>query len=463
MMIRRLLIFFLLILKSSISFSQEDSFFIKGVFVAGNHKTKEKIILRELLFQTGDTIPLLELEQRISGSRQNLINTSLFNFVTIKPIQTEGRELLILVTVEERWYTWPSFILRYEDRNFSAWLKAKDLSRTNIGGSVEQFNVFGRKENLKVSMVFGFAEQFMLSYKNVALDRNRRHFAGAEFEYSKQNEIFIETLNNEPVAFKYGLSPVLKYKKFMLNYLYRPYIYYNHNVYLNYKEYKLADTVLTINPDYLYDGNTRMKCFTLDYVFSMDRRDSRSYPLNGTYIEVLLGQTVSLPFSGNSFSSTVISPSFRKYLEINKRFHYATGIDLKLSYNNAYSYLYSRALGYQINMHGFEYNTIEGEHMVLFRNLFKVTLLQPRVSEIPLVPFKKFNKIHYAFYFNIFADCGYVSSNYSRPENNYANRFLFSAGAGIDFVTYYDKTLRAEYSINGFGVGGFYLNILAPL
>jgi outer membrane protein assembly factor BamA len=463
MMDRRLIIIILLIVRSSISLSQENSFLIKGIYITGNHKTKEKIILRELFINTGDTIPVNDLEQRIARSRENLINTSLFNFVTIKPIQAEGRELLILITVEERWYTWPSFILRYEDRNFSAWLKARDLSRTNIGGSVEKFNVFGRKENLKVSLVFGFADQFMLSYKNVALDKNRRHFAGAEFEYSKQNEIFIETFNNEPIKFKYGLSPVLKYKKFMLNYLYRPYFYYNHNVYLNYKEYSLADTVPTINPDYLYDGNTNMKCFTLDYVLSVDKRDSKSYPLNGTYIEVLLGQTISLPFSGNSFSSTVISPSFRKYIEINKRFHYATGIDLKFSFNNNYSYLYSRALGYQINMHGFEYNTIEGEHLVLFRNLFKLTLLKPTTSQIPLLPFKKFNKIHYAFYFNIFTDCGYVSAKYFQPENNYANRFLFSAGAGIDFVTYYDKTIRAEYSINGFGVGGFYLNILAPL
>jgi hypothetical protein len=43
------------------------------------------------------------------------------------------------------------------------------------------------------------------------------------------------------------------------------------------------------------------------------------------------------------------------------------------------------------------------------------------------------------------------------------NRFLFSAGAGFDLVTYYDRTFRLEYSVNGFGKGGLYLHLTAPI
>jgi len=462
-MTRKLLLIIILSVPSLISLSQENTFYINGIYISGNRITKEKIILRELLFQTGDSIALSDLEKKISDSRENLINTSLFNFVTITRITAGKNDLAFLISVEERWYTWPRLILQYEDRNFSAWLKEGDLSRTSIGGSVEQFNCFGRKENLKVSVAFGFAEQFMLSYRNVALDKGRRHFAGAEFEYSKQNEIFIDTRDNKPQTFKYDLTPVLNFKKYTLNYLYRPFIYFNHNVFINYKEFSLADTVIAVNPDYLFAGNKRLNCFTLDYVLTMDKRDSKAYPLSGSFFAVLTGHTISAPFSKDSFSSTVISPSFTKYFEINNRFHFASGVNMKFSYNNTYSFLYSRALGYNVNMHGFEYNTIEGEHFVLLRNLFKVTILQPTVYSVPLIPFKKFSKIHYAFYFNLFTDCGYVSSKYNRPDNNYANRFLISAGAGIDFVTYYDRTIRAEYSVNGFGQGGFYLNLTAPI
>ncbi|MCU0408603.1 MAG: BamA/TamA family outer membrane protein [Bacteroidales bacterium] len=460
---RRLIMSALLFLQSAFLLSQGSSYLIKAIYISGNRKTKEHIIIRELMFRQGDTIPLHELDETVSRSRENLINTSLFNYVTIQRIPAGERELIILITVEERWYTWPSLILRFEDRNFSAWLKEGDLSRTTIGGSVEQLNCFGRKENLKVSLVFGFAEQFMLSYKNVALDRNRRHFAGAEFEYSKQNEIFIDTKYNEPLIFKHDLNPAQKYTKATLNYTYRPYFYYNHNVFLNYKEYRMADTVISINPDYLFRGQKDFRCFTLEYVLTRDKRDSKSYPLKGSYFEVLAGQTVSVPFGEGSFFSTELRPSYRHYFELGRRFHYATGADMRLSRHSAYSYLYYRALGYTHNMHGFEYNTVDGEHLFLYRNLLKFTLLPPTVSEVPLLPLKKFNKIHYAFYFNIFADCGYVWNSYARPENTYNNRFLFSAGAGIDFVTYYDKTLRFEYAVNGFGKGGFYINILAPL
>lgn len=454
---------FFFFLNSVILLSGSASWLIKAIYITGNRKTREHIIMREMLFRAGDTLQASELDENIRLSRENLINTSLFNFVTIQRIPAGESELLILVTVEERWYTWPSFILKFEDRNFSAWLKEGDLSRTNIGGSVEQFNCFGRKENLKVSMVFGYAEQFMLSYKNVALDRGRRHFAGAEFEYSKQNEIFIDTHNNEPLRFRYGISPAQKYTKFVLNYTYRPYIYYNHNVFLNYKQYRMADTVTLLNPDYLYDGNKNLDCFTLEYLLTRDKRDSKAYPLKGSYLEVLVGQTVSTPFTSQSFFSTEIRPSYRYYHEINRRFHYATGADMRLSTHSDYSYLYYRTLGYNYNMHGFEYNTIDGENLILYRNLFKVTLLPPTIFEVPFLPLNKFNKIHYAFYFNLFADCAYVWNSNARPDNTYQNRFLYSAGAGIDFVTYYDRTLRFEYSVNGFGVGGFYINILAPL
>ena len=34
---------------------------------------------------------------------------------------------------------------------------------------------------------------------------------------------------------------------------------------------------------------------------------------------------------------------------------------------------------------------------------------------------------------------------------------------GADLVTYYDKTFRIEYSVNGFGKGGLYFGLSAHL
>ena len=445
------------------AFSQENSLVISNIVISGNFKTRPNIILRELTFQKGDTLISSELETNTSRSRENILNTSLFNYVTIRVLNNSDSSLDIHIDVEERWYFWPAVIFKYEDRNFSAWLKAKDLSKTKYGFSLEKFNFTGRKQNLRISFLFGYAKQIEISYKNIALDRNRRHFIGAMAEVSRQDEMIFDTKNNEPVLFKSTYQPVFERDKFTINYTYRPFLNDFHNLYVNYFKYSISDTILKLNSDFLGRNVKEMECFTVDYVFTKDKRDIKAYPLKGYYFELLAGQTLSLPVTKKSFSSSVIIPNFYKFFEINSKIHYATNLTLKLSYNNTNSYFYSRSLGYIYNLHGFEYNTIEGEHFVIFKNLVKFTLLNTKVTELRFIPLPKFNKIHYAIYFNVFTDCGYVSSKYQSIENSYANKFLYSGGVGLDFVTYYDKTLRAEYSMNGFGKGGFFFHLTAPI
>jgi outer membrane protein assembly factor BamA len=443
--------------------SMDRSLVVNSISISGNKKTRSNIILRELTFQEGDTLLSSDLEKHTNRSRENILNTSLFNYVTINIQNNSDDKLDVLIIVEERWYFWPALIFKYEDRNFSAWLKAKDLSKTKYGFSVEKFNFSGRKQNLRISFLFGYAKQFEISYKNIALDRNRKHFIGAMAEVSRQDEMIIDTKYDEPVMFKSNFQPVFERNKYTINYTYRPYLNDFHNLFINYFEYKVSDTILKLNSDFLGNNINEMNCFTIDYVYTKDKRDLKAYPLKGYYFELLAGQTFSVPLSKNSFSSTVIVPNFYKFFEISSRLHYASNLTLKLSFNSTYSYFYSRSLGYIYNLHGFEYNTIEGEHFITFKNLVKFTLLKPKVTELTHLPLPKFNKIHYALYFNLFSDCGYVSSKYVSVDNNYSNKFLYSGGIGLDMVTYYDKTLRAEYSVNGFGKGGFYFHLTAPI
>jgi outer membrane protein assembly factor BamA len=451
------------LLVSMSSMSQDNELIINNIQISGNRTTRENVIIREMTFKKGDTISVSRLEQLILRSRENILNTSLFNFVTITTSNVSSDHIDIYILVEERWYTWPSVILKYDDRNFSAWLKAGDLSKSKYGFSVEQYNCFGRRENLKLIFLFGYAKQFSVSYRNIALDKNRKHFIGGDIELIRQDEIIYKTQDNEPSTYRDNFQSVFERRKYTLNYLYRPQIDNLHNFYLNYFEYKIADTVVKLNPDFFIGGNNNLKCFTFDYVYSDDKRDIKAYPLKGSYFELLISQTISLPFSKTSFSSTAIVPGFYKYFEINKRFYYAAGINLKLSNNSSYSYFYARSVGYKYNLHGFEYNTIEGQHFIIIKNLFKIAVLKPRVSEIRFIPFTKFKKIHYAVYFNIFSDCGYVANKYRTPDNSYANKFLISGGAGVDLVTYYDVTIRADYAINGFGKSGVFIHLTAPL
>jgi outer membrane protein assembly factor BamA len=463
LMLKIFISYLTLVLFPVISFSQGNKLIINNIQITGNRTTRENVILRELTFNKGDTISDIDLGSQIIRSRETILNTSLFNYATISTTEVFPDRVDIDIVVEERWYIWPAVILKYDDRNFSSWLKEGDLSRSKIGFSVEQYNCFGRRENLKVSFLFGYAKQFSISYKNIPLDKHRTHFIGADIEITRQDELIYKTEFNVPSTYRNNFHSVFERKKYTINYLYRPRINDLHNFYLNYHEYNITDSVVKLNPYFLTNNKDNLQCFALDYVFSSDKRDSKAYPLKGSYFELLISQTVPSPFSKSSFSQTVVSPGYYRYFEIGKNLYYAAGINLKLSYSNRYSYFYSQSVGYKYNLHGFEYNTIEGQHLLIIRNLLKIAILKPRVSELHFIPIDKFRKIHYALYFNLFSDCGFVTNKYRTADNSFNNKFLCSGGVGLDLVTYYDITLRADYAVNGFGKSGLYIHLTAPL
>jgi outer membrane protein assembly factor BamA len=66
-------------------------FRVIGVVIDGNKVTQERVILRELTIHEGDTLTSDDLYARMERSRQNLLNTSLFNTVGPAPILCEQR------------------------------------------------------------------------------------------------------------------------------------------------------------------------------------------------------------------------------------------------------------------------------------------------------------------------------------------------------------------------------------
>ena len=89
----------------------EGPYLVRGVVVEGNKTTKERVVLRELVLQDGDSVPSAEqLYYLLERSRQNLMNTGLFNTASVTPLYIDQSTVLVEVSVNERWYLWPALI-----------------------------------------------------------------------------------------------------------------------------------------------------------------------------------------------------------------------------------------------------------------------------------------------------------------------------------------------------------------
>jgi hypothetical protein len=62
----------------------------------------------------------------------------------------------------------------------------------------------------------------------------------------------------------------------------------------------------------------------------------------------------------------------------------------------------------------------------------------------------------------VFADAGYVYDELPNPTNTLLNNFQYSAGIGLDLVTYYDQVFRIDFAINRYKEYGVFFHLETP-
>lgn len=434
---------------------------IGTISLAGNKITKDKIIFRELEFKQGEILSDSTLARLIVKSRQNLLNRSLFNFVTIDQANLNGK-VNIDVSVVERWYIWPIPIINTAGRNINAWWESQDFGRLNYGVDLRVDNFRGRMERLNFIVQGGFDQILAAKWRIPYL--TEKQFLGIGFGggYQRNREIIIETVDNKPVYYESPDGYAQKRGFALIDLTLRPKFNFLHTFTLGFDHYSFQDTILEINPDYAFKS-MKYDFFSLSYQYKQDFRDYKPYPLKGYYFDVGITKQ-GLGISADSIDTWSLSAVFDQYIPIYKRWFFAYSLSGLVTSKSQKPYFLTPGFGYLgMEIRGYELYVINGQNFGLFKSNIKFEIFPKTTKRIKWIKTEKFGKVFYALYANIFFDMGYANNQDSNDQNPLSNQLLWGTGLGIDFVTYYDLVIRFEYTFNKQGENGFFINLVAPI
>jgi len=447
------------------SFSQEDTSVVNVIQefkVIGNKTTREIIILREMPFKIGEKIPATKLQETLERAKSNLLNTLLFNFVTVEPVYFDDTNISIYITVEERWYWWPTPIFEIQETNFNTWWQTKDLERINYGFLLVKENFRGRKERLSFKLQGGYTEQASLNYKIPYVNKKQTHGINMGFSYSRNHEITFATTNNARNFYRNDNEYVRKQIGVSIGYDIRPKLYNQHTIQLGYSNVNVSDTIALFNDNYLPNGNSEMQYFSISYGVKRDKRNFKSYPTLGYYYDFNAVKN-GLEILDDNLNLIYLTSQAKKYWEIVNRVYFSSMVKAKYTVQEGPYYLYG-GLGYVNNLvRGYELYVINGEHYALTKSQLRFALIDDKIFKVKPLPFDKFNKVPLSIYLGAFFDAGYVDSRINTANNSLTNTTLYGGGVSLDFVSYYDMVFRLEYSINKMNESGLFIHFVAPI
>lgn len=436
---------------------------ILGITVNGNKATKERIILRELIVHEGDTLPAEALTDRLERCRQNLMNTGLFNTVSVLPLYIDLERVIVEVTVHERWTIWPSPIFQLADPNFNTWWRTfnRDPDRVNYGAYLYKYNFRGRNETVYIKAQFGYTRQFGFRYKVPGIDRRQRWGLSVGAQYAEQAEVTAGTAGNRRVLLRRTDGPNRDEQKADAELSLRPSHDVRHYLRLGFVQASVADTVVRRALDY-FDGQARDTRFlSIGYGITWDRRDLRIYPRAGHFAEARVDRLGIGLLGRNSPDITTAYGTVKKWWRLADPFTLALGLQGKRTWGKP-PYYVQEGLGYTYYVRGYEYYVIDGEHFALGKANAVVQLVRPRNQRAEFMPTEAFRSLYFALYLNLFMDAGRVWDSRYADANFLAGRWMSGYGAGLDLVTSYDQVLRTEYTLNALGERGFFLHFTQP-
>ncbi len=450
-------------------FPDSSEMIIRSVIVTGNKKTKDYIALREVSFKPGTKLMSNTLIEVIEEARHNMLNTQLFLEVVPRIAGWEGAYIDIVFDVKERWYFFPAPHFKLVDRNLNQWLveQNRSLERVNYGIKFNWDNVSGRRDKLNFNFINGYTREYSVFYEQPYADKKLENgfLAGVFYKQSRQltfatdsnRQVFFPSTNNEIYEF------VRTTFKIEAGFTIRKGVNNRHTFRLNYVSEKIPDTVNQIIAanslkgylPYFTDNKTAQRFGEFVYNYQYFNVNNIVYPwkgvaFNGTFFQRGLG--------AKGMNMWQFSGKAGKFFQLSKKTsasavgYYMIKVPFKQPMYNL------GALGYgDWFLRGLEYYVIDGVQAGIFKGTIRQEILNINVPTF-IIKNEKYKKIPFKIIIKAYGDIG-VSHLPQYTNSMLNNKMLYTYGAGIDALSYYDFVARLEYSFNQLGEKGLFLHI----
>ena len=396
---------------------------VSAIVIEGNLTTKDYVILREMKLQPGELITHASLDH----DEKRIYSLGLFNKVELD-VKPEGKEAVVVVQVDERWYIFPYPIIG---------IRYRDFNKLYYGAGFVHTNFRGRNEKLYLSAALGFDRWVVMTYRNPRLTDDDLSL-GVEARYSEIQSLSVETDVYDQTNLKLGLDLGKRFD-----------LYSSVQGWVNYDVWNISEPGLgrTVSPD------GRDAFVSVGAGVSVNTSDVREYSMDG-YSFVFgaskhgFGES-PVNFFRYGFDARGYAPVSHGISLAGRAFSSFAGGGEIPKYHRAY-------FGYRERIRGYFKDAREGEHIAGGSAEVRIPLVSPRHYTLPFEFIKEFSTFRYGLYLGVFADAGTV---WYRGQNVFDQRWYSGYGAGLHFLLPYSLVLRTEYALNMEGRGEFVLDV----
>ena len=433
---------------------------IDSIRIEGNRRTRPSILLRELPFEVGDSCQLPQLVQWFEESKRVLMNTTLFQQVTVFADTFVGDRVRVTVRVRERNNLYPVLFFDPIDRNLNQWLveQKASLRRVNYGAQLYFNNTSGVGDRSLLMLLGGYTQQVSMSYERPYLDKRMHWGMRVGFSRGRNHEVNLQTSNDKQVFLRDPDVFLRHQTQAFVEVNHRPRINTRHTFGFQWRSDRVGDTVLLRNPDYFPGGRTQVQYPRFYYVMNFQKVDYLPYPRKGPLVQVQVIKTGL----GSPMDLFELHGKWMMHWPLNSKWGVAWGGYAGAKFPTDQPFVNRRFLGYGNQfLSGYEYYVVDGMSGGLTRGYLNRELIRHTL----LIPYKKGKdplRIPIRIVGKSFVQAGYVNDPESPIDSRLSNRFLYSGGVGLDLLLFYDVLFRLEYSVNRFGENGLFLHRKYP-